>query len=129
MDKEGHIKVIAWIHLVLSGLIVFSAAIVFLCVALGGLFSGDLIAMIASPVVAVIAALAVAIFAIPGYLCGKGMLDGKSWSRVLAMVLGALHFFSFPLGTIFCLYTFWVLWDNEVDSYFEPSYPTYHEYN
>ena len=129
MDKQRHVRLLAWLYLIMSGLVLLSALCGFLSVGGALIFSGDFGAMIASPIVAILAGLAVALFAIPGYLAGKGLLDGKSWARVLTMILGVLSFFHFPLGTALCLYTFWVLWGKEIDSHFEPAYPTYHEFD
>lgn len=128
MDREKHIRVIAWIHLVLGGLVLFTAALAFVSVLLGGLFSGQIVATLASPVVAIITAIAVGIFSIPALLAGKGLLEGKGWARVLAMVLAVFHFAHFPLGSAFCIYSFWILWASKADPHFERSYPRYHEY-
>lgn len=127
MDKERHIRIIAWIHLVLGGLVLFAAVLASVAVLLGGLFSGEILAAFASPIAAIVIAIVIAVFAVPGFLAAKGLLEGKSWSRVLAMILAVLHFTNFPLGTLFCIYSFWVLWGKEADPYFEPSYSTYHE--
>lgn len=127
MDKEGHIRIIAWIHLVLGGLVLLAAVLGFVAVLLGGLFSGEILAFLASPIAALIVAVLIAVFAVPGILAGKGLFEGKSWARVLAMILAVLHFTNFPLGTLFCIYSFWVLWGKEADPYFEPSYSRYHQ--
>ncbi len=127
MDKEKHVKIIAWIHLVLGGLVLLTALLAFVTVLFGGLFSGKIVAALASPIVAIVVAIVIGLFALPGLLAGKGLLEGKSWARVLAMVLAVFHFTHFPLGTLFCIYSFWALWGKEVDPLFEPSYSTYHE--
>lgn len=127
MDKEKHIRIIAWIHLVLGGLVLLAALLAFVAVLLGGLFSGEILAFLASPIAATVIAIVIGVFAVPGLLAGKGLLEGKSWARVLAMILAVFHFTHFPLGTLFCIYSFWVLWGKEADPHFEPSYSTYHE--
>ncbi len=93
----------------------------------GGLFSGDVVEMLLSPVVGIVVLLVMAIYALPCMLAGKGLLEGKPWARILAMVLAVLSFFNFPLGTALCIYTFWVLWGKDADPWFEGSYPRYHE--
>lgn len=56
---------------------------------------------------------AVAIFvclfiALPSLLAGWGLLNQKSWAMLLALVVGCLRLFSFPIGTAIGIYTIWV---------------------
>jgi hypothetical protein len=44
-----------------------------------------------------------------GVLAGWGLMERQSWARVLAIVLGILTLFHFPLGTGLGIYTLWVL--------------------
>src|SRR5262249_36919247 len=44
-----------------------------------------------------------------GALAGWGLLDRRPWARTLAIVLGVLALFDFPLGTALGVYTLWVL--------------------
>jgi len=126
MDKEKHIKIVAWLYIVHSGLLVLSAIGVLFSLTLTGLFSGELAGIVIAPIVAIVVALIMVLLALPGLLAGKGLLEGKGWARVLAMVLGALNFFSLPFGTALCAYTFWVLWGQDADPVFEPGYSSYH---
>ena len=64
-----------------------------------------LITTSAATAVAVLLAL-ISIFAIIG---GTGLLQRRSWARVLVIVLGCLYLFSFPLGTGVGIYTLWAL--------------------
>ncbi len=45
----------------------------------------------------------------PSIIGGWGLIKGKSWSRVLMIVISALHLLSFPLGTALGIYGLWVL--------------------
>ncbi|MBI3667060.1 MAG: zinc ribbon domain-containing protein [Acidobacteria bacterium] len=47
--------------------------------------------------------------AVAGLIAGWGLLERRSWARVLAMVLGALALIRFPFGTALGVYTLWVL--------------------
>ena len=44
-----------------------------------------------------------------GVLVGIGLLKRKPWARVLALVVAVFALFSFPIGTIIAIYSFWVL--------------------
>lgn len=127
MNKAKHIKIVAWLFIINSGLLVLAAVGVLFKVTLAGLFSGQLGAMIASPFVAVVIAVIMVALAMPGLLAGKGLLEGKGWARVLAMVLAAINFLHFPVGTALCIYTFWVLWGTDADHVFEPGYSSRYE--
>jgi hypothetical protein len=45
----------------------------------------------------------------PAIIGGWGLVKGKSWSRVLMIVISALHLLSFPVGTALGIYGLWVL--------------------
>jgi hypothetical protein len=45
----------------------------------------------------------------PAIIGGWGLIKGKSWSRVLMIVISALHLLSFPVGTALGIYGLWVL--------------------
>ena len=128
MEKDKHVKLVAWLLIINSGLLVLGAIGVLFSITLTGLFSGEIAGIIIAPIVAIVVAMIMVLLALPGLLAGKGLLEGKGWARVLAMVLAALNIFSFPLGTALCIYTFWVLWGQEADPIFEPGYPHYHEF-
>ena len=48
------------------------------------------------------------IFSIPSIIGGIGLLNNKSWSLTLLLVLGCFKLFSFPIGTAIGIYTIWV---------------------
>jgi len=127
MDKVKHVRILAWLYIA-NGLITLLVAVgVLIGVTLGGVFSGELTGIVTAPVVGVIAFLFVAIFAVPSLLTGKGLLEGRGWARVLAMILGVFNILSFPLGTALGIYTFMVLWGPEADYVFEPGYSRRYE--
>ena len=129
MEKEKHVKLLAWLYIINSGLLVLAAIAVLFSITLTGLFSGEIAGIIIAPIIAIVAAIIMVLLALPGLLAGKGLLEGKGWARVLAMVLGALNFFNFALGTALCIYTFWVLWGQEADPIFEPRYARFHDFD
>jgi len=44
-----------------------------------------------------------------GAIAGWGLIERRPWARMLAIVLGVLSLFDFPLGTALGIYTLWVL--------------------
>lgn len=127
MDNKGKIELLGWLYMIWGGLVVVGGVLGGLGAFMGGIFSGDLGTMITSPLAAVIIVLVVGILGVPSLLIGWGLLNRRGWARVLALVVGALNFFSFPLGTALCVFTFWVLWGKDSDPYFERYYPSHHQ--
>ena len=46
--------------------------------------------------------------ALPSLIAGWGLLNGKGWAMALALIVGCLRLFSFPIGTAIGIYTIWV---------------------
>jgi len=46
-------------------------------------------------------------FGLPGVIAGIGLLKRRRWSRVLALIVGILGLFNFPLGTCLGIYAIW----------------------
>lgn len=44
-----------------------------------------------------------------GALAGWGLMERRPWARMLAIVLGILVLFNFPVGTALGIFTLWVL--------------------
>jgi hypothetical protein len=129
MAREQHIRLLAWLFIIRGVLMLLGAIGTVIVCTLTGVFSGDLVETLVTPLVGVGVALVLFIFSLPSFLAGMGLLDGKGWARVLAMVLGALSIFDIPLGTALCVYTFWTLWGRDSDPYFEGRLAAAQEYD
>ena len=46
---------------------------------------------------------------IAGIIAGIGLMDRRSWARVLAIILGFVSLIHIPFGTALGIYTLWVL--------------------
>lgn len=46
--------------------------------------------------------------ALPSLIAGWGLLNNRSWAMVLALIVGCLQLFAFPIGTAIGIYTIWV---------------------
>lgn len=51
--------------------------------------------------------------AIPTIIAGIGLLNKQRWAMTLALILGCLKLFSFPIGTIIGIYTIWVFAEDQ----------------
>jgi hypothetical protein len=116
-----HIKILGILNIIMGSFAALAGVVVL--VVMGGVASvtalgvhngtgGDENAWIAAPIIGIIG-LVVAIFllilALPSIIGGWRLLKYKSWSRVLMLVISALHLLSVPLGTALGVYGLWVL--------------------
>ena len=50
---------------------------------------------------------------------GVGLLQYRTWARVLAIIMAFFMLFHFPLGTAIAAYAFWVLFSQEGQEYYK----------
>jgi hypothetical protein len=120
-----HVKVIAWAHIVLGGLMAGGA--VLLLIVFGGLAgligaSGEPNAGLAAPILGGIGGLifiVLVLLALPGIVAGIGLLQFAPWARILTIVLSALHLLNVPLGTALGIYGLWAMTKRETAELFE----------
>ncbi len=64
------------------------------------------------PFIRTMAVIIIIFFSIPSIIGGVGLLNNKSWSLTLLLVLGCFKLFSFPIGTAIGIYTIYVYSEN-----------------
>ena len=113
-----NIKVLGWLYIVL-GILGALAGLIVLGILLGtGVLAGDRDAMTVLTIVGFFVAGIMTLISAPGIIVGIGLLNFRSWSRVLALVLGALNLPGFPLGTMLGIYTFVSLLNEDAERLF-----------
>jgi len=60
---------------------------------------------------------------IPDIIVGIGLLERRSWARILGIVLCVLGLLNFPFGTLVGAYGLWVLFSPETEALFRPAPP------
>jgi hypothetical protein len=116
-----HIKVLAWLHILLGAMTLVGALILFLV--FGGIataaaatatYGSGVAALIAGSIGAVMF-ICVGVFAIPQLLLGWGLLNGAPWARVLGIVISILSLVHpvVGLGTLLGIYGLVVLFNPE----------------
>ncbi|HSU61126.1 MAG TPA: hypothetical protein VLI55_17585 [Bryobacteraceae bacterium] len=142
-----HIRILGILNIIMGGLGALVGCIILLV--MGGIATfissavqsgnadvGD--AAVAAPIVATIG-VGIAIFffvlSLPSIIGGWGLLNYKSWSRILMIVISVLNLFHIPLGTALGVYGLWVLFSEDARRILEtggayqavpaPVYPTY----
>lgn len=115
---QQHVRVLGWLYIIYSLVLDLIGFIVLVIMGGAGALSGDREAMFITSAVGIAIAAFIVILSIPGIIAGIGLLKYRSWARIVALILGALHLLSFPLGTALGVYTFWVLLNEETKPLF-----------
>ena len=103
---KTNIKVLAWLHIVLGILGILLGAVAFLILMSAGLISGDDEAFVVLSIVSTFIAGLTVVVSVPGIIAGIGLLNLRSWARVMALILAFFNLLAFPHGTVFGIYTF-----------------------
>jgi hypothetical protein len=118
-DMNLHINILGWLFVgsaILTGLAGFAV-----------LFAGQIVTRLPIPwppemplgmvpfIGSIVGIVGVAILAFAAAIAsaGIGLLQYRSWGRVLAIIAAVLLLFKFPIGTGIAIYAFWVLFSEE----------------
>ena len=115
---RDHVRILGWCFVVYSALIVLVGLAIGSIVLFGGALSGDRDAMLITGAVGTAIACFLIVISLPGMIAGLGLLKMRPWARIVAIVVGVLHIFSFPFGTALGVYTLWVLLNAETEAMF-----------
>lgn len=58
------------------------------------------------------------VLGIPGIIAGIGVMQYRSWGRIVMIVLSALDLINVPLGTALGIYGLWVMLNKETEQLF-----------
>ncbi len=119
-----HIKVVAVVNILFSGLRVLKALAVLFGGVFGSLFSGSFTGALVGGAMSVVMAIIIGCVAVFGLIAGFGLLNHQQWARYVAIVVAIFSLFNFPFGTLFAVYTLWVLLNSETKRLFELGQPS-----
>lgn len=123
---DGHIKIVAVLHIVFGALGLLAGLIV--CIALGGAaaITGIAASMsdaaIAVPILGIVGGVIFFILvltSLPALIGGIGLLRNENWGRILIIIVSVLGLLNFPIGTIVGAYSLIVLLSPDASRYFE----------
>ncbi len=126
---RNHVRVLGYLYTVLGALGILAGIIVM--VVMGGVAglasaASEEDGQVAGPILGGIG-LALCVFlmavSLPGLAAGIGLLQMRSWARILAIVVSALNLLSLPIGTAIGIYGLWVLLSAETQGLFEGKAP------
>lgn len=112
-DMEKHVTLLGALHLAAGAVLLAVALFMFVAVAGGGLISRDPDAIAITTLVGITVATFLSFLALPGLAAGWGLLKRRWWSRILALIIGAVNLLNVPFGTALGVYTIWVLMQDE----------------
>ena len=126
---EQHIKTLGVLNIVWGAMGALGGLVVLLVFGsafgiVGTALPHDADAAIALPIIGLVGG-TIAFFlltlSVPSIIAGIGLLRFRSWSRILAIVVSALHLLSIPFGTALGIYGLWVLLSQESLRFFTPT--------
>lgn len=115
---QTNVKVLGWLHIVLGILGLLIGCFVIAIMMSAGMFSGDRTAMGILTIMATVGVALTMLFSAPGIIAGIGLLQFRSWARVLALVLAFFNLLAVPHGTVFGVYTLVSLLNTEAAALF-----------
>lgn len=115
---KTNIKVLGWLHIVFGILGVLLGLVVLLILMGVGWAVPERDATAILFIVGIVVMVFAALVSAPGIVVGIGLLQYRSWARVLALVLAFLNLPTFPLGTILGVYTLVSLLNPDVEGLF-----------
>jgi len=120
-----HVKILGILHIVFGSLCVLGGLI---CLAVLGGIAGIVGAAdqtqetaVAVPILAGIGffvCILCLVVGLPGLIGGVGLLQFRSWARILVIVISALDLIHVPFGTALGIYGFWVLLNPQTEALF-----------
>lgn len=120
---KNHVTVLAALFIAFGFIGLLVALGLFFGLAGIGWASGDFDAVIVLSTIGTIVGGLVGITALPTFIAGFVLLQGKSWGRIFATIVCALNLFSLPFGTALAIYGFWVLTRPEVVRMYDGGVP------
>ncbi|MBL8782478.1 MAG: hypothetical protein JNL06_16195 [Alphaproteobacteria bacterium] len=107
------IKVLAWVHIVLSGFLLGLGLLICLVM----LISPDKDSRAPAMILPMFFTMA-AFLLIPAFVGGIGLLYLQWWARVLIIILSLMHVMLFPIGTLLGGFGLWVLFSHDAQAAF-----------
>ena len=112
-NMARHINILGALFLTFSILMIIGGVVINQFLPMAGEISGDSTAIRITSIIGQSIGAVLFIFAVPGFICGYGLITKKAWSRVFGIILSCLSLFSIPIGTIIGIYGLWTLFKDE----------------
>jgi hypothetical protein len=117
-ELNTHVPVLGWLRIAASALFALIGLFVLVLLVGIGVATGDADAARILTVVGTAVGGFLMLLALPGAVAGIGLLQRRTWGRVLALIVAVLDIANFPIGTAISFYSFWLLLQRQADEYF-----------
>jgi hypothetical protein len=118
-DLDNHVKILGWVHIVMSIVFLLVGVAVSALLIFGGILSNDTGALEGLTIAAICVGGLLTMLGLPGIAAGIGLLKRKKWGRILAIIVGLLNITNIPIGTAIGIYTAYILLNDSAAAYFE----------
>ena len=122
-EMARHINILGVLFLTFSVLMIIGGVVINQFLPMAGEISGDSTAIRITSIIGQSIGAVLFIFAVPGFICGYGLITKKAWSRVFGIILSCLSLFSIPIGTMIGIYGLWTLFKDETKDLLSKSPP------
>ena len=116
---DTHVKILGWLWIIFGVLGILGALCLVVTIAGSGFISEDETAILVTSIVAVVCGSLFFLGNALNIIAGVGLLKYRSWARILAIILGIINLFGFPVGTALGIYTLWAMFNEEIKQLFE----------
>ncbi len=117
---DSHKKVLGILYVVSGILVILGALLINVILSLVFSFAFDnanpeeqKIIDFVTALVAYVPGIIMIFFAGPSLLAGIGLLAKQKWALLLALIVGCLKLFSFPIGTAIGIYAIWIFSEDQ----------------
>ena len=118
-DLHLHVQILGWLRIVGAALMAVLGCFLLVLLAGIGLAFGEREGVLVLSTIAFISGGLMMVLALPGLIAGIGLLLGKNWGRILALIVAIFDLLNFPIGTVIAVYSFFVLLQNSATAYFD----------
>jgi hypothetical protein len=124
MSMANHVRILAWFNIVIGGLGVLAACLIFASASiLPAILSAVAEEAAEIPIGVIQIAVTfvvgmVLVLSLPSLILGFGLYNFRPWARILGLVLAAVNLLNVPFGTAVALYAFWILLKPETEALF-----------
>jgi hypothetical protein len=119
---DTHVRILGWLWIIFGVLGIIGALCLGATIAGSGFISEDETAILVTSIVALVCGSLFFLGNVLNIIAGVGLLKYKSWGRILAIILGIINLFGFPIGTALGIYTIWAMFNEETKQFFESGF-------
>ena len=119
---DTHVRILGWLWIIFGVLGTLGALCLGVTIAGSGFISEDETAILVTSIVALVCGSLFFLENALNIIAGVGLLKYKSWGRILAIILGIINLFGFPIGTALGIYTLWAMFNEETKQLFESGF-------